>query len=113
MSTRDGSLAALTEEIREALPELRQQAMVFYCEREDGTVEDITWGELMQVSRTSDRAARLLSAALAHLEGARALIGKWEDAAVWEHDDMGNTQSAQTFDQCANDLRAALAGRER
>jgi len=36
------------------------------------------------------------------------LIAKWRDAAVWEHDDMDNTQSAQTFDQCANELEAAL-----
>jgi hypothetical protein len=39
----------------------------------------------------------------------KILIEKWRDAAVWEHDDMGNTQSGQTFDQCADDLEALLA----
>ena len=42
-------------------------------------------------------------------ERIQALIAKWRDAAVWEHDDMSNVQSAQTFDQCANDLEALLA----
>jgi hypothetical protein len=53
-----------------------------------------------------------LSARLAQREAqiaqARALVSKWCDAAVWEHDDMGNTQSAQTFDQCADELSALL-----
>ena len=40
------------------------------------------------------------------------LAAKWRDAAVWEHDDMGNTQSAQTFDQCADELEAALSAQE-
>lgn len=40
----------------------------------------------------------------------RKLAEKWRDAAVWEHDDMSNMQSAQTFDQCANELDKALAG---
>ena len=42
----------------------------------------------------------------------RALIAKWRDAAVWEHDDMSNVQSAQTFDQCADELEALLAAGE-
>jgi hypothetical protein len=48
---------------------------------------------------TADARARLL-----------ALVEKWRDAAVWEYDDMGNTQSAQTFDQCADELAPPLAG---
>lgn len=38
----------------------------------------------------------------------RGVVEKWQDAAVWEHDDMSNTQSAQTFDQCAAELLALL-----
>lgn len=38
----------------------------------------------------------------------REMIQKWRDAAAWEHDDMSNAQSAQTFDQCANELEATL-----
>ena len=45
-------------------------------------------------------------------ETLRQLVQKWRDAAVWEHDDMSNTQSAQTFDQCADELEAALGGQE-
>lgn len=40
------------------------------------------------------------------------LIEKWRDAAVFEHEDTGNAQSAQTFDQCANELEAALRERK-
>jgi hypothetical protein len=46
-----------------------------------------------------------LSRLRSELEG---LVKHWRDAAVWEHDDMSNTQSAQTFDQCADELQAAL-----
>jgi hypothetical protein len=56
------------------------------------------------------RRANVAEAQCAALRDAlTALASKWDDAAVWEHDDMSNTQSAQTFDQCAADLRAALA----
>lgn len=43
----------------------------------------------------------------------RALVEQWRCAAVWEHDDMGNVQSAQTFDQCADALDALLVSTRR
>jgi hypothetical protein len=36
----------------------------------------------------------------------RGLVERWRGAALWEHDDMGNVQSAQSFDQCALTLCA-------
>lgn len=68
------------------------------------------------VSFLAEESERLhrLEAALQSLHHERAqivrLVETWRDAAVWEHDDMGNTQSAQAFDQCADDLSTLLAG---
>jgi rubrerythrin len=36
----------------------------------------------------------------------RELVEQWRTMAAWEQDEMSNTQSAQAFDQCANELEA-------
>ena len=46
----------------------------------------------------------------AQVERATKLVENWRDAAGWEFHDNGNRESAQTFDQCANELITALAG---
>lgn len=42
---------------------------------------------------------------------ARALVERWHDAAVWEHE-SGDPRQSGTWDQCADELADALDGKE-